>query len=191
MLLSITFIGIVVLLLWMRFKIKKEFVHFYAKIYCESFPEYPWGNNLASGKEVFDFLTSDANQQYDENENLIPGDKVIWYLGCNEKFGTIKYKDKEWSWEFGESTFSNVVGVIEYMYQDDFFNASQYKKLMELIEEGKLIDNMYEIGNYLKCKSEGKEWKTPADFRPATKEFFREAKESMEKAGYKWQSNNH
>jgi hypothetical protein len=166
-------------------RVKKEFVYFYAKIYTDNFPPCPW-KGLATGEEVFNFLMSDAGQQFDEDDNIIPGDKIIWYLGCCEKFGSIEYGKESWSWDFAEATFPTVRYAIEHMYQDEFFTKDQYQKLMEAIDEGEKIDNMYEIANYLKAKSEGKKWVKSKDFRPSSKEFFAHAKDAMEKKGWKF-----
>ena len=161
-------------------------IYMWCKIFDDVFPDCPWEeSDDVTEEQVFNFLMSDVECQRNEGENTIPGDLVIWYLGCNEKFGTIQYKGKSWDWSFGESTFSRVREAIDYMYKDGFFSKVHYLKLIEVIEEGEKIDNMYEIGNYLTAKSEGRAWLKPADFRESSKQFFGNVIQSLEENGFK------
>ena len=170
-----------------------------------------WDEKPVSGTEVFNFLMSDAGMQWfnlDEKcekygdvgyymyraakligkkeEYQIPGDLNIWYLGCNEKMGLIKYKDQDWLWNFGESSFGIVRAAITTMHQDDFFTGMQYHKLMKACAEGERIDNAYKIGDYLRAKSSWwKVWRKPKEWRNDSKAFFGLAKSGMESKGYK------
>lgn len=153
---------------------RKEYVDFYAKIYTDNFPVVPW-KKIATSEQVYNFLMSDVGL------TEIPGDKVIWYLGCNEKFGHIKYKKVEWEWNFGQSSFDVVYDAIVYMYLDNFFTEEQFLNLSKKINEGRLFDNMYEISNYLKLKDNYK--KSKKDFRIEAREFFNGVKDSLESSG--------
>ena len=52
--------------------------------------------------------------------------------------------------------------------------------------EGELIDNAYEIGNYLQTKNKfWKTWEKPADFRSESAKFFGASKSDLENAGFK------
>jgi hypothetical protein len=54
------------------------------------------------------------------------------------------------------------------------FTEEQYQTLMVKLQEGRAIDNMYDISKYLKAKGEGKSWtktKEASDFRLRIKRF--------------------
>ena len=101
----------------------------------------------ASGKEIYNFLLKDA-------QCCLPvkGDCNIWYLGSNEKFGDIIYNEKVWHWGWGEASFDTVQEFIDAVYKDGLFTKRQYLKLLAKIEEGRLIEDMYQIGDYLSKK---------------------------------------
>jgi len=123
---------------------------------------------------------------YKKEEYLIPGDLNIWYLGCNEKFGVIQYKGKEWKWNFGESSFDRVREAIMYMHQDLFITTKQFIKLMKACNEGELIDDAYSIGDYLETKSSWwRSWKKPNEWRSSSKEYFNIVKKDLEKENFK------
>ena len=129
-------------------KPKKAFVSIYCKIYAENFSN-EMIEREATGKEIHDFLMKDAGLCMDENDNPLPGDANIWYLGSNEKFGSLVYKDKAWNWGFGESSFYNVEKFVQTIYEDGLFTEEQYQNLMVKIKEGRQIDDMYAIRDYL------------------------------------------
>ena len=129
-------------------KPKKAFVSIYCKIYAENFSN-EMIEREATGKEIHDFLMKDAGLCTDENDNPLPGDANIWYLGSNEKFGSLVYKDKIWNWGFGESSFDIVEKFVRTVYGDGLFTEEQYQNLMARIKEGRQIDDMYSIRNYL------------------------------------------
>ena len=129
-------------------KPKKAFVSIYCKIYAENFSN-EMIEREATGKEIHDFLMKDAGLCMDENDNPLPGDANIWYLGSNEKFGSLVYKDKIWNWGFGESSFYNVEKFVQTIYEDGFFTEEQYQNLMAKIKEGRQLDDMYFIRDYL------------------------------------------
>jgi len=152
---------------------KKVLVSIYCKIFNNSFSDEMLNRN-ATGKEIFDFLMKDAGLSIDENGELIPGDCNLWYLGCTDKFGVLRYKDHTFFWDFGESSFAIVEAFITLIYIDRVFSQEQYQALMEKSKEGILFDNMYDIPKYLKVKMEGKPWakaKEAREFRLKAKRF--------------------
>ncbi|MBA7694036.1 hypothetical protein ES703_102637 [subsurface metagenome] len=138
-------------------KEKKVFVNIFCKIYADSFSD-EMANRVATGQEIYDFLMRDAQQCYDDEEKVIPGDCNLWYLGCNQKFGHFRYKNNISTWGFGESSFDRVETFISLMYRDGLFTQEQYQALMDKIKEGRCIDNMYDIKDYLICKRAGRSW---------------------------------
>lgn len=152
---------------------KKVFVSIYAKVFNDSFSD-EMVNRVATGNEIYDFLMKDAGLSIDKNGELIPGDLNIWYLGCNEKLGCLRYKDHILSWDFGDSSFDRVESFIFLLYFGKVFTEEQYEMLMTKIQEGRIIDNMYDIPKYLKAKREGKSWtktKEALEFRLRIKRF--------------------
>jgi len=160
---------------------KKVFVNIYSKIYTDNFSD-EMVNRMATGKEIFDFLMKDARLSFDEEDHLIPGDLNLWYLGCNEKFGCLRVKDRIMEWDFGESSFDRVESFISLIYLEGVFTDEQYQALMEKIKEGRQVDNMYDIPKYLLSKKKGVSWvKTEeADkFRDDMKRFVAKVKEHL------------
>jgi|WetSurSiteA1Bulk_404760.scaffolds.fasta_scaffold00195_32 hypothetical protein len=123
---------------------------------------YPYFEEEATGDQIVEHLLSDCAYAHDEVGNIIPGDLCIWYLGSNEKFGELYIKDGslEWKWEwgFGESNFEYVTKFIKRLLMQEVITKEQCRKLMDAIEIGKTIGDMYEIGNYLEIVSAGKRW---------------------------------
>ena len=132
---------------------RKEEVEIGVKIYTNNFPEVPWLKN-ASSIQVTNFLLRDCGCAFTNNGtgDLISGDKNIWYLGLAEKFGRLRYKDKEIEWGFNEANFDIVKSFIQVMHLDGFLNDHQNNLLTEAIAEGEKITNMNAIGDYLKNK---------------------------------------
>ena len=152
---------------------KKVFVSIYCKIFNDSFSD-EMVDRVATGKEIYEFLMKDAGLSVDENGELIPGDCNLWYLGCNEKFGCLRYKDHILSWDFGDSSFDRVESFIFLLYFEKVLTEEEYEILMTKIQEGRTIDNMYDIPKYLKTKREGKPWtktKEALEFRLRIKRF--------------------
>ena len=122
-------------------------------------------------------------ENYDKE---ILGDKVIWYLGCNEKVGNLQYKDlykKEWS--FGGSSFDYVQKWVDIMFKDKFISSLQYNDLNKLIKEGRQIDDMYQIGLYLLYKQNNKPWKrSKSSMRDDAKKYFGDVKKDLEDKGF-------
>lgn len=125
---------------------KKAYVSLYAKIYTENFSN-EMIDRYATGDEIYDFLLKDARC-------CLPlrGDINLWYLGCNEKFGSIIYRNRVWNWGFGEASFDNVEHFINSVYQDGLFTEKQYQRLMKKIQEGREIGDMYRIADHLALK---------------------------------------
>jgi len=128
----------------------KAFVSIFAKIYTNNFSE-EMIDKYATGKEIYNFLLNDA-------KCCLPlrGDCNLWYLGCNEKFGSIIYRNRVWNWSFGESSFDNVEQFINAVYQDGLFTEKQYQRLLKKIEEGREIGDMYKIADYLSRRNKSK-----------------------------------
>ena len=169
-------------------KDKKIFVSIYCKIYTDSFGT-EMVNAYATGKEIYEFLMSDARQCFDENGQLIAGDCRLWYLGCNEKFGHLALEYYLWSWDIGESSFDNVEAFVSMLHKKKFISKEQYQTLMDKIHEGRRIDNMYDIKDYLICKKEGKPWiKRPGaeNFRSDMKQRVLEVERSFSDKGYQF-----
>ena len=169
-------------------KDKKIFVSIYCKIYADSFGT-EMVNVYATGQETYEFLMSDARQCFDENGELIPCDCRLWYLGCNEKFGHLALEYALWSWNIGESSFDNVEAFVSTLYEKKVVSEKQYRALMDKIDEGRLIDNMYDIKDYLLCKKEGRSWvKRPGaeNFRSDMKQRVFEVERSFSAKGYQF-----
>lgn len=126
---------------------RKAFVSIYCKIYAENFSNEMM-ERYATGKEIYNFLLKDAGLCLP-----LSGDCNLWYLGSNEKFGSLVYKDKVWNWGFGESSFDIVEEFVRTVYEDGLFTAEQYQNLLAKIEEGRKLDDMYFIGEYLYRKN--------------------------------------
>jgi len=132
------------------------YTEIYCKIYTDNFePLY----GVYNGKEIFDFLLKSAKCSfYPYNSSILyEGDLNLWYLGCNEKFGGIVYGDKNLEWNSGGS-FDYIQKFIDDLYSMKIFNDNEYKILNEKIQEGRKINDMYEIGRYLYCKENGIEF---------------------------------
>jgi hypothetical protein len=136
---------------------KKVFVSIYCKIYTDNFSE-EMVDRMATGNEIYEFLMQDAGQCFDDSGNLLPGDCNIWYLGCNEKVGHLQLDDKVWNWSFGESSFDTVEAFVSTLYQKKLISGFQFHTLMGKIDEGRRIDNMYLILDYLICKRDKIPW---------------------------------
>ncbi len=136
---------------------RKVYVSIYCKIQSEAFSQ-DMVNRMATGQEIHDFLMKDAGLCRDDDDQIIPGDCNLWYLGCNEQFGCLKYQDKVLSWNFGESSFARVTTFIGLIFQDGVFTNKQFRNLFDKILEGRQIDCMHDIKDYLVAKREGRPW---------------------------------
>ena len=166
--------------------VKRVFVSIYCKIYTDSFSNEML-DRKATGKEIFEFLMKDAQHCFDDSGQLISGDCNLWYLGCNEKFGELVLEDKVWKWSFGESSFDNVRAFVSILYEKNLILKHQYQALMDKIAEGRLIDNMYDIKDYLICKREGRSWIKPENasrFRDEMKRFVTNVESNLKNGGY-------
>ena len=166
---------------------KKVFVSIYCKIYTDNFSE-EMVNRLATGTEIYEFLMKDAGQCFDESGNLIPSDCNLYYLGCNEKFGHLQLDDKVWRWSFGESSFDNVESFVSTLYQKKLISGVQFHTLMGKIDEGRQIDNMYHIRDYLICNRDRTPWTKDSDtgkFRDDIKQMIGDVEKYFQKIGYR------
>jgi len=164
----------------------RVFVSIYCMVFDNEFSEEMF-NKWATGKEIYDFLMKDAGLCMEDNGQLIPGDCNLWYLGCNEKSGCLKYQDKTLSWDFGESSFARVTIFIGMLYKDGVFTKEQFRNLFDKILEGRQIDCMYDIKNYLIAKREGRSWvktKRAKEFRTDIKGFVARVEKHFQDEGF-------
>ncbi len=136
---------------------KKSLVSIWCKIYTNNFSD-EMINKMATGQEIYDFLMKDSGNCFDDKGNLITGDLNLWYLGCNEKFGGLIYKDRKWLWGFGQASFGYVEMFIYSVYLDGLFTNDQHETLICKVKEGRVIGDMYQIKDYLICRKDGKLW---------------------------------
>jgi len=167
---------------------KRVFVSIYCKIFTDCF-SLDMFNRVATGQEIYEFLMRDAGMCEDEDNNYekIPGDCNIWYLGCNEKFGCLKYQDKTLSWDFGESSFARVAIFIGMIYRDGVFTNEQFKNLFIKVLEGSQINCMYDIKDYLIAKREGIPWvktERAGQFRTDMKGFMARVERHFQDEGF-------
>ena len=138
-------------------------------IYCKIFTDsYPVLEGEVTGDQIVNHLLSDCGCAWEEDDSpggahQILGDPCIWYLGTNEKRGeislTIGEKRWDWEWGYGGADFKKVTEFIDVLRRHKVITPAQHKQLSDTIEVGKTIGDMYEIGNYLKRRREGKEVK--------------------------------
>jgi hypothetical protein len=167
-------------------KDRKVFTSIYAKIYLDTFDEN-MADRLATGTEIYDFLMADANLCVGEDGQLIPGDCNLWYLGCNEKFGFMVLEDAIWTWDPGESSFDIPLAYVVELKTLGIITKKQFQILIDKIAEGRLIDNMYDIGKYLSSKQEGIAWNKKQDagkFRDDIKRMIGGVQKSFKDNGY-------
>jgi len=136
---------------------ERVYVNIYCKIHTDNFSD-EMVEKMATGSEIYEFLMKDADQCYDDKGEIIPGDSNIWYLGCNEKCGCLVYENNISSWGLGESSFKRVRLFVDIMHRDGLFTREQYHNLIKKIREGRRINDMYAIDDYLISKREGKPW---------------------------------
>lgn len=166
---------------------KKVFVSIYCKILTDNFSE-EMINRMATDNEIYEFLMKDAGQCFDESGDIIPGDCNLWYLGCNEKFGHLQLDGKVWSWSFGDSSFDNVEAFVSMLSQKKLISGVQFHTLMSKIAEGRRIDNMYHLRDYLICKRDGILWVkrlNTSDFRKGIKQMIGQTVKSLQLHGYR------
>ncbi len=166
---------------------KKVFVSIYCMIYPDCFSD-EMIDRMATGQEIYDFLMEDTLLWQDEHNDYepIPGDCNLWYLGCNEKFGILKYKEISLQWDFGESSFDRVEAFVTMLYVDRLFTTTQYRNLMAKIEEGREFDCMNDIKGYLLAKRDGLPWvksKDAAEFRTNMKKYVARVKKHIQDEG--------
>jgi len=167
---------------------RKVFVGIFCKIYTDNFSE-EMVNRLATSTEIYEFLLRDARQCFDESGNPIPGDCHLWYLGCNEKSGHLALGYDLWSWNIGESAFDKVQAFVSMLYKKGLVSMQQYQTMMDKINEGRRINNMYDIRDYLICKKDGRPWEKRPDaenFRSDMKQRVFEVERSFQQNGYQF-----
>ncbi len=165
---------------------KKVFVSIYCKIFTDCFSQ-EMIDRMATGDEIYEFLMKDAGMCMEDDGQIIPGDCNLWYLGCNMKFGFLKYQNISLEWGFGESSFNRVEAYVTYLYLDKIFTMDQFSMLMARIGQGRQIDCMYDIKDYLIAKKKGIPWDKTEEadtFRDEMKEYVGRVTEHLEKEGY-------
>jgi len=167
---------------------KRVYISIYCKIFSDCFSQEML-DKMATGDEIYEFLMKDAGLCEDEGKNYerIPGDCNLWYLGCNEKFGVLKYQNICLEWGFGESSFNRVEVFVAFLYLEKVFTKEQFENLMAKIQEGRQIDCMYDIKSYLVAKKKGIPWTKTKDaekFRSEMKEYVGRVMRNLEKEGY-------
>ena len=167
---------------------RKVFVSIYCKIYTDNFSE-EMVNRQATGQEIYEFLLRDTRQCFDSNGEPIPGDCNLWYLGCNEKYGHLVLEYDLWSWNMGESSFDKVQAFVSMLFKKGLVSIQQHQTLMDKIAEGRRIDNIYDIKDYLISKREGRSWiKRPGaeTFRSDMKQRLLEVERSFRDSDYQF-----
>jgi len=157
----------------------------YCKVSCDIFPDHP---EYMTGKEIFDFLMDNLGATFEDDncEKLIPGDLRLWYLGCNEKSGVLQVENQTWEWSIGDSSFDRVQQFIDVINVRGIFTKEHYNILNEKIEEGRKINWMYDIGDYLQCKAQGKVWENKSKKgREESKRFFGNVFDHFKSKGFK------
>ncbi len=163
---------------------------FYVSIYCKIFSDsfsLDMVDRITTGEEVFAFLVRDSGNAFNSAGVHIPGDHNLWYLGCCEKRGHLIFNDHSIVWGYGESSFDHGEKFVRLIFEDGLFNSKQFRILMEIIEEGRKIDCIYDIPRYLINKRRGRTWnKTPeaATFRNRIKELSQHVIMAFEDAEY-------
>jgi hypothetical protein len=82
-----------------------------------------------------------------------------------------------------------VEAFVSILYQKKLISGMQFYTLMGKIVEGRLIDNMYDIKDYLICKRKGRPWvKRPGaeNFRSDMKQRVFEVERSFCDKGYQF-----
>jgi hypothetical protein len=124
---------------------EKVFVHIYCEVRNGLFSD-EFRNVLATGDEIYEFLMRDAQICLDDKGDPVPGDSNILYLGLTDGFGQMIVEQKDWRWSPGESSFDIIEEFVSTLYDDNLIFKSQWKALMDKIQEGRLIKSM--IGHF-------------------------------------------
>lgn len=166
-------------------ELKRVFVSIYCMIFNNDFSDGMF-NKMATGKEIYDFLMEDAGMCWMDNEP-IPGDCNLWYLGCNKKYGVLQFKNIIMDWGFGESSFDRVEAFVLMVYLEGVFTEEQYRNLIVKIQEGRQIDNMCDIKAYLIARRKGRPWvktREAAEFRENVKKFVARVQKHLQDEGF-------
>jgi hypothetical protein len=115
-------------------------------------------NRVVSGTEIYDFLMKDAHLCLDDNGEPIPGDYNIYYLGFIESSGQLCFSQNHWNYKSGEGSFIIIEEFISKLYEEDILNSRQYYTLLDKVFEGRRIETVTELKNYLICKRDGTPW---------------------------------
>jgi hypothetical protein len=127
---------------------EKVFVSIYCKVFDDVFSD-EMRNRVVTGNNICEFLMKDAQLCLDENGNPIPGDCNLWYLGCTDNSGQIRYSQKLWRWKKGESSFDTVEDFVSSLYVDNLITKQQFEILKDKIMEGRCMGNVSDIRIYL------------------------------------------
>lgn len=148
---------------------KEAYVGIYCKVGADQFPDPPWyDKNLqclaqtVTSQMIYDFLMADTGYAWD-NEKDVPlgGDKNIWTLCTNEKFGSLEIWDSPQDtepvfcvcWGMDQYHVRMVQSFIDELYNRDILSSDHYSKL---IAECQFADQHfsihYDIWKYLISK---------------------------------------
>jgi len=165
-------------------RMKTCYVDIYCKIYAEGFPTFYREN--ATGEDITNFLLSDCRHSFEDEDVLVPGDLIIWYLATNEKVGHMIVDGMSIEWGWGESSWDKVKRFVNHLRDCEIINHNQQSRLINAICEGESnFSFMYDITPYLVSKRDGKDWKHPGnEGREHSKEFFSHVKKSFEGEGF-------
>jgi hypothetical protein len=136
---------------------EKVFVSIRCKVHDNSISN-EMRNRVVTGDEIFDFLSKDAQLCLDDNGELLPGDYNIYYLGFIESSGQLCFSQNHWNYKSGECSFNIIEEFISKLYEEDILNSRQYFDLLDKVIEGRRIETVTELKNYLTCKRDGIAW---------------------------------
>jgi len=159
------------------------------KIGCDQFPYEPWFNKETdtlkpvNGDEIIKFLLDDCGYCHvEETDTVLEGDKNIWYLCRNEKFGALTISDNFTSkWSFGEAHSDRVRSFVEELKTRNIISNLHYMILMNECQFAQdHFDIHYDIRDYLLAIKDGKEWVKPEGGMLEARAFFARSFEMLE-----------
>ncbi len=126
--------------------------------------------------DIVTWLLTDSGHASDEDGDMMKGDLNIWYLGTNEKHGGITVGEQTWEWGICGACWSNVSEMITAL-REEGMSIDNCKKLLAAYFEGASnFTTMYDIGDYLRVKENGAEWRGKDDsWRKESMKFFSSA----------------
>ena len=167
------------------------YINMYAKIFTDSFPPIAF---FVNDEDLFNCLLAPTIVGCEdgdcEKEIIAP---AIWLLGTNEKVGFIiimtrDNKKFERRWSVGESSWQNVIDMMEFIRNNELLTIDQLKTVYDILQEGiENFDSMYDIFDFIKAKENNLDWKHPhsgEEMRDQIKKNFEVIKQYFESKGY-------